>query len=102
MTPDSDSALNERIPRSTDAAIANATLQKTLSTLGNLSQAWTIPCDSVFTFGIVLGGQTYVLDHTTLVIQQPGGTCVSGIEAWTNSYETRYLLGARFMSTVYL
>lgn len=85
-----------------DAAIPGATLKKSLSTLGNLSQAWTLPCDSTFSFGLVIGGQTFVLDQSNLVVKQDNGVCVSAIEAWTNSFETQYLFGSRFMSTIYL
>lgn len=36
------------------------------------------------------------------MLQQPDGTCVSGIEAWTDPSQTEYAFGARFLSTIYL
>ncbi|KAI0782588.1 aspartic peptidase domain-containing protein [Abortiporus biennis] len=74
----------------------------TVSTLGSLAQMWSIPCDSTFTFGIIVGSQTYTLDKDILIIKQADGTCLSGIEAWTSSNINQYLLGARFMSALYM
>ncbi|TCD60281.1 hypothetical protein EIP91_010433 [Steccherinum ochraceum] len=84
------------------AAIPGAVSQPTVSTLGSLSQTWKIPCDSVFSMGIIVQSQTYTLDHNTLVIQNGDGTCTSGLEAWTDGSVNQYLLGARFMSSLYL
>ncbi|CAL1699905.1 unnamed protein product [Somion occarium] len=84
------------------SAIPGSVLLPTISTLGSLSQTWKIPCDSKITFGIIVGSQTYTLDSSTLVIKQSDGTCISGIEAWTSSNLNSYLLGARFISAVYL
>ena len=69
-----------------------------------MSQAWTLPCDSKFTFGLVVGEQTFPLDESVLVIDQGLGnnTCVSGIEGWTDPSEELYMFGARFLSTVYM
>ena len=85
-----------------DDAIPGANLRPDLSSLGNLSEAWTVPCNSSFSFGLVVGSQTFTVDESTLVIEQPDGTCVSGIEAWTDSTQTQYVFGARFLSTIYL
>lgn len=85
-----------------DDAIPNATLRTDLSSLGALSQAWAIPCDSSFSFGLVTGSQTFTMDPNTLIISQPDGTCVSGIEGWTDTTQTTYLFGSRFLSTIYL
>ena len=87
---------------SADDAIPGSNLRPDLSSLGILSQAWTIPCDSSFSFGIVVGSQTFTLDETSLVIQQPNGICVSGIEGWTDETQVNYVFGARFLSTIYL
>lgn len=67
-----------------------------------MSEAWTVPCGSTFSFGLVLDGQMFTVDQSTLVVKLADGTCVSGIEAWTNSFESQYMFGSRFMSTVYL
>ncbi|KAI0076923.1 hypothetical protein K474DRAFT_1662305 [Panus rudis PR-1116 ss-1] len=83
-------------------AIPGAILRPTTSTLGSLAQSWSIPCDSQFTFGIIAGSQTYSLPTSSLVINMDDGTCLSAIEAWTSSETNSYLLGARFMSTIYL
>ena len=85
-----------------DAAIPGATLSSTLSSLGAASQAWIIPCNSQFTFGFVVGSQTFTLNTESLVIQLGDGTCVSAIESWTDASNNHYLLGARFISSVYL
>ena len=85
-----------------DTAIPGAVPQAQVSTLGSLAQTWAIPCDSHFTLGIVVGSQTYTLDTDTLILDNGDGTCTSGIEAWTDSTVNQYLLGARFMSAVYL
>lgn len=69
-----------------------------------MSQAWTLPCNSNFTFRLLIGSQIFALDESILVIDQglDDNTCVSGLEGWTDSFETMYLFGARFLSTVYL
>ena len=85
-----------------DADIPGAVSQPQVSTLGSLAQTWKIPCDSQFTMGIVVGSQTYTLDTDTLVLQNGDGTCTSGLEAWTDSGVNQFLLGARFMSAVYM
>ncbi|THH28213.1 hypothetical protein EUX98_g5963 [Antrodiella citrinella] len=84
------------------AAIPGAVSEPQVSTLGSLAQTWQIPCDTVFTMGIIVQSQTYTLDHTSLVIHNSDGTCTSGLEAWTDSTVNQYLLGARFISAVYL
>lgn len=83
-------------------AIPGSNLRPDLSTLGSLSEAWTIPCNASFSYGIVVGTQTFTVDQHTLVLQQPDGSCVSGIEGWTDDTQTQYVFGARFLSTVYL
>ena len=70
--------------------------------LPGLAQAWTVPCNSTFSYGIIVGSQTFTLDEGDLVLPQPDGSCVSGIEAWLDSTETTYVFGARFLSTIYL
>lgn len=85
-----------------DASIPGASLQKGLSTLGNLSMAYMLPCDSQFTFGIIVGSQTFTLDQSDLVVPMGNGKCVSSIEAWTDSWETKYVFGSRFLYTIYL
>lgn len=69
---------------------------------GALSQAWTIPCDSQFSFGIIIGDNEYPLDQSFLVIRLNDGTCVSAIEGWTDPNVTTFLLGAVFINTQYL
>ncbi|PSR83441.1 hypothetical protein PHLCEN_2v5713 [Hermanssonia centrifuga] len=83
-------------------AIPGSNFRPDLSSLGPLSDAWTIPCDATFSFGLVVGSQTFTLNPDNLIITQPDGTCISGIEGWTDSTQTTYLFGARFLSTIYL
>jgi hypothetical protein len=85
-----------------DDAIPGASLQKNLSTLGNLSMAYTVPCNADFSFGLVIGSQTFVLSPSNLIVPMGDGNCVSTIEAWTNPWQTNYAFGSRFMSTVYM
>ena len=85
-----------------DDAIPNATLRTDLSSLGVLSQAWSIPCDASFSYGLIVGSQTFTLDQNSLIINQGDGTCISGIEGWTDTTVTTYLFGSRFLCTVYL
>ena len=75
-----------------------------LSTLGMMSHTWTLPCSSKFYFNIVIGNETFAMDQSVLVIDQGLGnnTCVGGLEAWDDSSTDTYVLGARFMSTVYM
>ena len=74
------------------------------STLGNLSQAWTVPCASRFSITIGIGQQNFTLDESTLVVDQGIGTsiCTSALEQWTDPQEAVYMFGARFISTVYV
>ena len=85
-----------------DAAIPGSQLHTDKGSLGSASQAYTIPCDSKFTFGFVVGGQTFTLDHNALVIPVSGGQCVSAIEGWSDESETTYMLGTTFISAIYL
>lgn len=85
-----------------DAAIPGSQLQANMGSLGAASQAWTIPCDAKFSFAFLVGGQTFTLDHNSLVIPVSSGQCVSAIEGWSDENETRYLLGTAFISSVYL
>lgn len=50
----------------------------------------------------MVGSQTFILDSSVVVIELDDGTCVSGIEAWTDSNLNQYLFGARLISTFYL
>jgi len=84
------------------AAINGAQVSQQYSTLGSASQAWTIPCNSQYTFGFTLGSQTFILNTKDLILDQGGGTCVSAIEALTDTNQSNYIVGARFISTVYL
>ncbi|GJE94186.1 acid protease [Phanerochaete sordida] len=72
------------------------------STLSGLSQTYSIPCDAQFSFGFLVGSQTFVLNPEQLILQQGNGTCVSAIEGFTDSSLTQYLVGSRFISTIYL
>jgi len=83
-------------------SIPGSIAQPAISTLGSLAQTWSIPCNSQFTFGIIVGSNTYTLDTDDLIIHMDDGTCVSAIEAWTSSNLNQYLFGARFMSALYL
>lgn len=85
-----------------DAAIPGSRVAAGISSLGNASQAWTIPCDTQFTFGFVVGSQTFNLNSAALVIPLSNGVCVSAIEGWVDSGISTYLLGARFISSIYL
>ncbi|PSR78711.1 hypothetical protein PHLCEN_2v7300 [Hermanssonia centrifuga] len=82
--------------------IFGSSFHNNYSTLGNLSKAWTVPCDTELTFGLVIGSQTFEVDRSILVIDHGNGVCVSGIEGWTNIFESQYMFGSRFLSSVYL
>lgn len=84
------------------ASIPGATLKQGISTLGNLSMSYTVPCDTQLSFGIVIGQQTFILDQSTLIVKMSNGECVSSLEAWTNPFMTSYMFGARFASQLYL
>lgn len=85
-----------------DDAIPYSALRTDLSSLGPLSQAWSIPCETEFSFGIIADSQVFTMNQNTLVLQLPDGTCVSAIEGWTDTTVTTYLFGSRFVSTIYL
>lgn len=85
-----------------DASIPGASLQIGLSTLGNLSNAYIIPCDAQFSFGIVAGLESFLVDRPNLVLNIGDNQCVSSIEAWSDTSETQYILGFWFLCTVYL
>ncbi|CCM01437.1 uncharacterized protein FIBRA_03489 [Fibroporia radiculosa] len=85
-----------------NAAISGSSLQTGLSSLGNQSQAWTVPCDAQFTFSVVIGSQTFSIDQSALVIQLGNGVCASGIEAWSDQTVDEHLLGALFIQQFYL
>ncbi|KAI0089296.1 aspartic peptidase domain-containing protein [Irpex rosettiformis] len=83
-------------------AIPGSQLRSDLSSLGSLSQAYTVPCSSSYTFGVIVGTETFTVETSSLIVKQSHGTCISGIEGWTDASQTQYLFGARFLSTVYL
>ncbi len=85
-----------------DDVIPNAALRTDISSLGSLSEAWSIPCNSTFSFGVVVDGQNFTMDQSVLVVELPDGTCVSGIEGWADNSVTTYLFGSRFVSAIYL
>ncbi|TCD71460.1 hypothetical protein EIP91_010166 [Steccherinum ochraceum] len=84
------------------ATIPGSQQNGSFATLGSTSTAWTVPCNSQFSFGFVVGSQTFTLDPGSLLINQGNGICTTAIEGWTNSNQEEYLLGARFISSVYL
>ena len=63
---------------------------------------YSIPCDTDFTFTVLLSGHGYVLTTETLVIKAADGSCTGAIEGWMNPTAGNYLLGSRFISTVYV
>ncbi|OCH88349.1 acid protease [Obba rivulosa] len=85
-----------------NTAILGSQAQPGISTVeNNAAQAWTIPCDAQYTFGIEIGSQVYQVDQSVLM-SNVDGTCYSGIEGWTNSSAEMVLLGSRFVSQFYL
>ncbi|KAF7791422.1 hypothetical protein EIP86_002438 [Pleurotus ostreatoroseus] len=85
-----------------DDVIPDAELRTDLSSLGTLSEAWSIPCNSSLTFGLTVNSQNFIMDQNVLVVELPDGSCVSAIEGWTDPTVTTYLFGSRFISTIYL
>lgn len=67
-----------------------------------MSQAYSIPCNAQFSFGFVVGTQTFVMSPEQLVLPQGDGTCLSAVEGLVDSGATQYIVGARFISTIYL
>jgi hypothetical protein len=80
-----------------DASIPGSSPQQP----STLSQAFSVPCNTRISFATVFGSQTFILDQSTLVVKQ-NGTCISAIEAWNDPNNSEYLLGATFISSVYL
>ena len=68
----------------------------------DIGQTYYIPCDADITFTVLLSGFGYRLSKETLVIKTANGSCTGTIEGWTDSTVTNYLLGSRFISTVYV
>lgn len=83
-------------------AISGSQANQSLSSLGSLSQAWSIPCNSQFTLGFIVGPQTFNVDPKFMIVQQSDGTCTSAVEGWNDSSNSQYLLGASFISSIYL
>jgi hypothetical protein len=90
-----NSGIDAAIPGSQEAPAEFATID-------GASQAYEVPCDAVFTFALVVGTQSFEVDQDVLVIPQSDGTCISGIEGFTDTTRSTYLIGARFIATVYL
>ncbi|KAI0075933.1 acid protease [Panus rudis PR-1116 ss-1] len=84
------------------AAIKGSKIAQGLSSLGSLSQAYTVPCDAQIDFSFIVGDQKFTLNRDALMVKQDDGTCVSAIEAWTDPNKSQYLLGSTFISSVYL
>ena len=69
---------------------------------GAQSQTWSVPCDSQFSFGIIISDTEYQIDQSSLVRKMNDGSCVSAIEGWSDDRVTTFLLGAVFINEVYL
>ncbi|KAI0791796.1 aspartic peptidase domain-containing protein [Abortiporus biennis] len=84
------------------SAIPGSAVASGRSTFGSASQAWSVPCNTQYSFGFIVGTQTFTLDTSDLIVKQGDGSCLSAIEGWTDTTNSQYLLGARFISSVYL
>ncbi|KZT08959.1 acid protease [Laetiporus sulphureus 93-53] len=82
--------------------ISDSSVSSNLSSLGSQAEEWTVPCDAKFTVSFVINDQTFTLDQSVLISELSDGSCVSGIEGWTDPSVEEYLLGARFVSQVYI
>lgn len=85
-----------------DNAISGSSLQSNVSTLGSQAQAWKVSCDAQFTFSVNINSQAFTLDQSILVVEMGNGLCYSGIEGWVDQSVQQYILGARFVSQVYV
>ncbi|KAI0932879.1 hypothetical protein AcW1_000129 [Taiwanofungus camphoratus] len=83
-------------------AISGSSLQSNVSTLGSQAQAWKVSCDAQFTFSVNINSQAFTLDQSILVVEMGNGLCYSGIEGWVDQSVQQYILGARFVSQVYV
>ncbi|KAH9949454.1 acid protease [Amylocystis lapponica] len=54
------------------------------------------------TFEPTVSSQSFTLDQSVLVIDIGNGVCVSGIEGWQDQSVSQYILGALFLSQVYV
>ncbi|KAL6305672.1 aspartic peptidase domain-containing protein [Sparassis latifolia] len=81
--------------------ISGSVYEPSLSSLGSESGAWMVPCDAKYTFTVSIGSQSFTLDQSTLMTNSDA-VCTSGIEGWTDSSITQYILGARFLSQFYV
>ena len=66
------------------------------------STIYIVPCDVKFSLATIIGGQTWQVDQTLLVVKQSDGTCVSNIQGWADGNNKQYLFGSAFMSSLYV
>ncbi|KAK0226137.1 aspartic peptidase domain-containing protein [Armillaria fumosa] len=63
---------------------------------------WVVPCDTKMTFTFTFGNFIVTLDQTSLLRKNQQGQCISYVEAWADPNVGEYVLGASFISAVYL
>ncbi|PBK74305.1 acid protease [Armillaria solidipes] len=74
------------------------------TTYSNSSETitWVVPCDTKMSFTFTFGNFVATLDQTSLLRKNQQGQCISYVEAWTDPNVSEYVLGASFISAVYL
>lgn len=62
---------------------------------------WEVPCETKMTFTFTFGNFAASLDENIL-LRKSQGRCISYVEEWTDPDVSEYVLGASFISAIYL
>lgn len=82
-----------------DGKVPGAALQLT----SDLTQTWTVPCNSKFSLSVSLGDFSITLTERVLLMgKSNNGSCTGTIQGWAQSNATTYFFGSSFISAVYL
>ncbi|KAK0212625.1 aspartic peptidase domain-containing protein [Desarmillaria ectypa] len=90
-----------RFPQAQARSIYSSLTRATIYSNSSETIAWEVPCDTKMTFTFTFGNFAATLDQTSL-LRKSQGRCISYIEAWTDLDVGEYVLGASFISAIYL
>ncbi|KAK0504551.1 aspartic peptidase domain-containing protein [Armillaria luteobubalina] len=91
-----------RFPQAQARSIYSSLNGATIYSNSSDTITWIVPCDTKMSFTFTFGNFITTLDQTSLLRSNQQGQCISYIEAWTDNNVNEYVLGASFISAVYL
>ncbi|KAK0461051.1 aspartic peptidase domain-containing protein [Desarmillaria tabescens] len=90
-----------RFPQAQARSIYSSLTGATIYSNSSDTITWEVPCDTKMSFTFTFGNFSATLDQTSL-LRKSQGQCISYVEAWTDPDVGEYVLGATFISAIYL